>query len=308
MSLKKLFQKHLEIRKKQTAESLDKLGLDGLLIASGPKKNYFLDDLSINFHPNPHFSHWCPLRCEENFIAFNKVDRPKLFLREHKDFWHDSEVNQDDFWQESFEIIPYEKPEELIKHFKDFEKYTFLGERNEGENYSFKNSNPKELLHELNWQRAQKSEYEIACIKKANEKASVAHLAVKDAFFAGASELDLHYIYLQKLKVQEKDLPYASIIAQNEKAAILHYQNKRTLKNLKTFLIDAGAFELSYASDISRTYAKEKTCPEVFYFLLKEMEKIQLELCDQVFTGVSFLNLTSKLTLNLQNFFLKLKF
>ena len=104
------------------------------------------------------------------------------------------------------------------------------------------------------------------------------------------SEFDIHQTYLKSLENTDQQLPYQSIVALNEKSAILHYQHKKTSKNANTLLIDAGARFKCYASDITRTYCKKET-PTTFLQLLSGLEEVQQNICKKVSAGKSFLEL-----------------
>ena len=56
--------------------------------------------------------------------------------------------------------------------------------------------------------------------------------------------------------MNEWQLPYGNIIAQNHHASLLHYQyqDRQAGEHLNSLLIDAGANVDGYASDITRTY------------------------------------------------------
>jgi Xaa-Pro dipeptidase len=83
-------------------------------------------------------------------------------------------------------------------------------------------------------------------------------------------------------------MPYDTIIALNEKGAVLHYHGKRDkVRNGKTLLIDAGARFAGYASDITRTYAVPEAHP-VFHALLKGMNQLQQATCAAVKPGLSY--------------------
>lgn len=93
---------------------------------------------------------------------------------------------------------------------------------------------------------------------------------------------------MDELGVVDRELPYETIVALNEKAAILHYQNKRDVEKGKVMLLDAGASYRGYASDITRTSVFEEECDILFRGLLGGMEKLQQELCQQALPGTPF--------------------
>jgi Xaa-Pro dipeptidase len=147
--------------------------------------------------------------------------------------------------------------------------------------------NHAELTARLDWERSFKSAYEVGCMEEAEKIASWGHRAALAAFDQGASELEIHHAYLAACGAVESDLPYHTIIAHDEKGAILHYTGKRTKKNGRVLLIDAGAKYLGYASDITRTWTR-KDCDPHFRELVKGVDKLQLELCDKVTPGLPY--------------------
>ena len=85
----------------------------------------------------------------------------------------------------------------------------------------------------------------------------------------------------------DDDLPYTTIVALDEKGAILHYHKKRTTKNGRVLLADCGAQVHRYASDITRTWTTPKADPE-FVALVAALDKIQRELCALVKPGLAY--------------------
>jgi Xaa-Pro dipeptidase len=93
--------------------------------------------------------------------------------------------------------------------------------------------------------------------------------------------------YLRACGHTETELPYSNIVALNEHAAVLHYQHqeRNSPPQRRSFLIDAGAQFNGYASDVTRTYS---AADDEFAALVRGMDKLQLELCDQVRNGVDY--------------------
>src|SRR5215212_5787954 len=76
--------------------------------------------------------------------------------------------------------------------------------------------NPEPVLNSLHWDRAWKTEYEIECLRRANERGARGHVAAERAFRDGASEFEIHVDYLRAADHAEEELPYGNIIALNE--------------------------------------------------------------------------------------------
>src|SRR5690606_7205695 len=111
------------------------------------------------------------------------------------------------------------------------------------------------VLRALDFHRAWKTPYEIACLERASAIAVRGHRAAADAFAADTSELDLHQRYCDAAGQRESELPYNAIVAVDRHAAVLHYQRleRSAPERAATVLIDAGAAFLGYGSDITRT-------------------------------------------------------
>ena len=148
--------------------------------------------------------------------------------------------------------------------------------------------NDPRFLNHLDFSRAVKTTYELLCMRGAQALAVRGHLAVADAFEAGATELELHQVYLAASGQRETELPYPNIIGLNEHAATLHYQRLRaeapTVK--RSLLIDAGAEWNGYAADITRTYSASAT--DDFAALIETMDSLQARICAEVKPGVDF--------------------
>ena len=113
--------------------------------------------------------------------------------------------------------------------------------------------NPAGLTTYLDWGRSYKTPYEVQCLEEATELGAKGHLAGRKAFLAGASELEIHYAFVQAVGCLDHQLAFSSIAALEPKGATLHYENKRSYRKGKVLLLDCGARVRDYASDITRT-------------------------------------------------------
>ena len=104
------------------------------------------------------------------------------------------------------------------------------------------------------------------------------------AFRRRASEYEAHMRYLEACVQREEEMPYNNIVAYNEHAAVLHYQQlaRAVPADLRSFLIDAGAQYRGYAADITRTYA---AAPGAFADLILAMDGVQRALCAEIVSG-----------------------
>ena len=113
--------------------------------------------------------------------------------------------------------------------------------------------NPAALTSRLDWVRSYKDEYEVRCIEEATALGARGHRAAREAFAAGASELEIHQAFVRAVGCTEAQLPYTTIVALDEKGATLHYESKRSVRDGRVLLLDAGAQVRRYACDITRT-------------------------------------------------------
>jgi Xaa-Pro dipeptidase len=129
-----------------------------------------------------------------------------------------------------------------------------------------------------------KTEYELACMRRANELGALGHLAALAQFRTGRSEYNAHMSYLEACAQREEEMPYNNIVAYNENAAVLHYQHleRKAPQPLRSFLIDAGAQFRGYAADITRTYA---ALPGLFADFIAAMDAAQRKLCAEIISG-----------------------
>ncbi|MDX1490915.1 MAG: Xaa-Pro dipeptidase [Pseudohongiellaceae bacterium] len=299
------YQQHIEQLSHHYQVALDAYceGFGGVVIHSGSEHFYYDDDQSTPFRAYAHFTHWLPLNQTNQVLLVIPNCTPVLFRVNPSDYWHETAKALPDWVVNSFDIIDLrdctqieaELSAVLSRHKLKRDEVAFIGE-----NTQFAKAlgldehchNPSSLLHYLNYQRAYKSHYEVACIRKANRLALEGHQAARHAFFNNGSEYDIHMAYLQACKLLEHETPYPNIIALDEKAATLHYQNKRKelTQASKVLLIDAGYQFNAYCADISRTYAKPEAHP-VFLQLLERMQELQTHLVTMLRPGQEYLNI-----------------
>ena len=287
MTETQLFQAHVARLRKTTAEALNAEKYDALAIYAGDVQQYFADDQYLPFKPTPHFAHWCPLRTKGHVLLISSDEQPRLYLDDKPSYWVDTEVNLNTDWADSFNIVPIDAAASELRAIKNAAwigpdstwrpQHIFL--------------NPEPLRSRLDAVRSVKSAYEIACITAANRIAMRGHARLQECFAAGASELEMHHAYLQATEQRECDLPYITVIAIDEKAAILHYQHKRKdVRNARVLLADCGATVKGYVADVTRTWASKAAHP-IFIQLLQALERIQQELCAAVKSDVPFYDL-----------------
>jgi Xaa-Pro dipeptidase len=290
--MKELFKHHIDRRLQEFTELLNLSNIDNLYIESGFPDYYFLDDQPTFFKSNPHFNFLCPDPGEGHILRLSaKGGKPTLFYHQPNDFWHEVSSLQGAFWEEFFDI----------KIYSNFEKAWEEAET-KGQINVIISPNPKtaqtrscqvvdaSLISQISWLRAQKTEYEIECIRLANEKAAKGHRKAKEVFLQGGSERQIYMEYLIASGQRESEIPYNSIVAFDSHSAILHYQFPKDERSGQTFLIDAGARFHGYCSDITRTYTQDSV-PSLFKELLTQVETNQKKLCDMVTPGQDYIDI-----------------
>jgi len=296
--MSKEYSRHIGRLHQSYEQSLTGLeGIDGILIHSGIEYFYHGDDQAPPFRAYGHFCHWLPINRPDQLLLIVPGQRPIYFQVIPPDYWYDQSIENADWWVSEFDIVSLLAVEQVKQHLANVNRLAFLGE---AENFarslgiSPQMINPRHLLNRLDYQRAFKSDYEIQQLRKANASALQGHAAAKASFLEGGSEYDVHMAYLQACRMIDQDCPYTSIVAMNEKAAILHYQNKRlTLPSRQkgqVLLIDAGCRINNYCSDITRTTIANDV-HEAFKLLLEGMEIAQQKLVNEVRPGLSCIEL-----------------
>lgn len=285
--LAQLYADHIQQLQARTREALQRESLDGLIIHSGQSKVKFLDDNYYPFAVNPQFKAWLPVTDNPNcWLVVNGETKPKLIFYRPKDFWHKVPDEPSDFWAEYFDIVLLAEANAVEKHLPyDKAKYAYIGEYVEvAKALGFELVNPDRALNYLHYQRAYKTDYELACMREANRVAVAGHHSARLAFEKGLSEFDINLAYNCATCHTDNQVPYGSIVALNENAAILHYTALETSppEEHRSFLIDAGASVNGYAADITRTYCNHGGD---FAALIKQMDNITLALVDKLKPG-----------------------
>lgn len=299
MTLAGLFRQHVAQRQKTTEQALKECRIDGLVIGAGGLSYYPEDDMAVPYRPYHHFAHWCPHPGENHMLLIRPGQKPVLSLYFPEDYWHERTELSDTFWTSEFDIRVFASEDDVWKSLPSGQPLAYLGPDTKKAQAAGLKTEVPALLARLNWERSFKSEYEIKCIERASRKAAKGHVAAREAFFAGGSELDIHHAFMRAIRATSEHLPYESIVCLNEKCAVLHYHKKRDKVRLgASFLIDAGAQYKGYSSDITRSYATEKAHP-VFRALLGGMSGLQQGLAAAIKPGLSFEHLHGQAHLEL---------
>jgi Xaa-Pro dipeptidase len=286
-ALSESFAAHLRVLDERLARGLESAGLDGAVVFSGAVQTVHRDDLSYPFRPEPYFKAWVPLTEHPDCVLkLEPGRRPLLLIAASRDYWHAPAPRPQGFWTDHFDIREVAAPADAIAALGPLERYAGLGQYAEG---LFDAVKSERLLRYLDFHRAFKTPYEISCLEEASAIAAEGHLAVRRALEDAVSEFDLHQTFCAATGRRETQLPYGAIVALDEHAAILHYQNtrRRRSRDWRSLLLDAGVEVRGYASDITRTHG---SVPE-FLDLIEAVEGMQQSLCDRARVGVDFVEL-----------------
>ncbi len=288
------YKNHIEILQKRFENALVQQRLNAALIYSGHQSYSFMDDNSFPFRVNPFFKYWLPLtQQQKSFVYIEVGKKPHLFLFLDDDYWHAQPKIPEGEWQSYFDITVIKSIDDVKRALElNLPKTALIA----GEILSFRDwpltqVNPEQLIHQLSYDRAYKTKYEVDCMREANRIAANAHTAAEQAFRAGKSELQTHLAYLDAIPCRESALPYNNIIAFNEAASILHYDDYQTTSpdNRFSFLIDAGAQYKGYNSDISRTYLYDENLDSEFTELFNAYKTEYYGLLDEIKLGKDYL-------------------
>ncbi|WP_005036731.1 Xaa-Pro dipeptidase [Holophaga foetida] len=284
MSLTALFHDHLSERMHWVATALSATRFDTLIISSGEPFTYFADDQEAPFNTTPHFRHYCPLEGPHHVLKLQPGRKPQLIRYAPEDFWYEQLPLGNPFWLNDFDLVEAPTVDAVWEAVGKPMRGAYVGNELVRATGAELELNPSSLMSYLDWGRALKTPYEVACTEEATILGAKGHEAGRKAFLAGASELEIHYAFVQAVGCLDHELAFPSIVALDEKSATLHYEKKRGFRKGRVLLLDCGARHLGYPSDITRTTVKD-SCDTRFQALRNGVEKLERELCDEVIAG-----------------------
>ncbi len=297
MSDQALYARHIHHRRQHMDHLLNEMGFDVLFIHSGRLAYPRFDDRALPFRVHGHFNAWVPLPyAPDCLLELHAGKQPILWYLQPDDFWHLPPAAPEHWWAKEFDVRIIKDASEWTKRFDITEATAAIGEEGHlaglGEHIAI---NPPLLLQALDEHRTRKTEYECWAIYQASLKAARAHNSAHRAFLEGNSELQVFHAYLASLNEDPQTLPYDGIVAINEHAATLHYQHRHNQapQQHRSFLLDAGADHLGYASDITRTHVGNIKTPEssLFQGLIDAMDHLERRLAQSAKVGHSFVDM-----------------
>ncbi len=285
-----LYGSHLQTIASRHDHTLEQAGASHAVIYSGNPKLAFLDDYHYPFKANPHFISWAPLTALPfSYIVYTPGETPILIYYQPHDYWHVVPGEPDGYWSSHFDIRVVHSTDEIAAHLPgDREKCIAIGEFDDAAAaFGIDRINPTTAINILHFARGAKTEYELAVMRLAADRAAAGHVAAEAAFRQGMSEFDIHRAYCKAVSHTDPELPYGNIVALNNHGAVLHYTDldRDAPESLLSFLIDAGAQVHGYASDITRTYSNGD---QRFQDLIDRMNAMELAIVDKVQAGVDY--------------------
>ena len=288
--LESSFGPHLAVVTARTAHALEACGYSALLVHSGSLLTVFEDDRTYPFEVHAPFKVWAPLSDVPDCLVYFEPGRaPLLVFHQPVDFWHKSAELPRAYWTRHFEIHPTSNLAGARNHLPaDLKRVAYIGDTfPELQGWGVGDINPRRLIRHLDYGRATKTPYELACLREASRLGAKGHLAAAEAFAEGATEFEVELAFLKACGMREQELPYNPIIALNDGGAVLHYQvlEKQAPAERHSLLIDAGTEFSGYASDITRTHALRAGD---FATLIGRMDEMQQTLCAGLRAGVDW--------------------
>lgn len=283
-----LYPAHIEAMHGRVEAALAAAGCDGLVVHAGEPMAPPRDDVAYPFRPEPHFAAWLPLELPGAALVLRPGCRPVLLYPRSDDFWHMPAGDPQGHWVEHFEIRTIGSSAAESRELAELGRgCVAIG------GGAATTRAPDRVLARLDYYRAVKSDYEVACLRAASAIAARGHLGIGAAFGQGLSEFALQVLYCETTGQRESELPYLSVIALNEHASVLHYQHADAEPPavMRSLLIDAGAKSAGYPADVSRTWTGSGSPLEP---LIESMERLQLALCAEAKAGVDFVALNDR--------------
>jgi Xaa-Pro dipeptidase len=283
------FDAHLDSVLADLDAALAAAGLEAVIVDAGGPGTWFLDDIASDWRCNPHFRRLTPLDpADECTILHRPGAVPVLLHLRPQDFWHLPPAPPSGPWTARFDIRPVADVEAREAAIADWLGNAASRTARIGPAPGALGTvhNPTRVLAHLDFHRARKTAWELACQRAAGRRAVAGHRAAAAAFEAGESEYGIHLAYLAATRHEDAELPYRNIVALDAHGAVLHYQHReRTVPagGGRSLLIDAGAAVAGYAADVTRTHAR---APGAFAELIGAVDALQRELVATIAPGL----------------------
>ncbi len=296
--LERSYSAHLDELGLRYGRALEEQGWDAVAIHSGtPLKRSAFDDQYWPLRPVPHWQHWTPLAEHDGALVVRTGRRPVLVRHRSTSFWESPPVTEPLDLSRFFDVVEVADPAAVREHLGvRAGRVAFVGEdyaRARSWGIDDDATCPPALVAAFDTIRVTKTEYEIACLAEANRRARAGHVALRDAFWAGAaSELDLHLLFLRATAQDDWETPYKNIVALGPHAATLHhvaYGRGEAPRDEESLLVDAGAGYRGYGSDVTRTWVRGAgATASAFAQVVSGLEAAQQATCASVAIGMRY--------------------
>ena len=172
--LGRLYPAHLATMQARFEEALAATGFDGLVILAGDLKAPPRDDVTYAFRVEPHFATWLPLnRVPGAALVLTPGKKPILLYPQEDDFWLAPARAPEGFWVEHFDVrIIRTRASESRELTELGTGFAVIGDAGPAE-AAFRARNDAKLLARLDYARAAKTEYELACMSTASRNLQV---------------------------------------------------------------------------------------------------------------------------------------
>ena len=205
-----LYGSHLQTIASRHDQALEQAGASHAVIYSGNPKLAFLDDYHHPFKANPHFISWAPLTALPfSYIVYTPGETPVLIYYQPHDYWHVVPGEPDGYWAGHFDIRVVHSIDEIAAHLPTHaEKCIAIGEFDDNATaFGIDRINPTTAINILHFARGTKTDYELAVMRLAADRAAAGHLAAEAAFREGMSEFDIHRAYCKATSHTDPELP-----------------------------------------------------------------------------------------------------
>lgn len=281
-----LYRAHLATLMQRYQASLERCGFDAVIVSAGVAEKVRDDDHAYPYHANAFAQQWLPEAITPGTcLLIRPGETPRLLWPARADFWHLTPSAPEGDWTQHWQMQGVQGLEDWLPVLSG--RLAWIGPghpelKNTTKDVEF---NPENLHHDLAFDRAWKTDFEVEQLWQASRKAVPGHRAAAEAFAAGASEAEVYAAFLAASRQLESQEPYPGIIALNESAATLHYERRQfdAPAEHRSLLIDAGAQVGGYASDITRTQGRGSAD---FQALLDAMDVFEQQLCAAVRPGL----------------------
>ena len=197
-------------------------GLGGVVIYAGEPQGHFLDDTNASWKPNPHFSSCAPPGRRRLGSAHPRVRGTGAATSAGGRLLACAPRSPEGSRLEVLPATLVTSERERNQHIAAWTARCAGPTVTLGPGHP----DPTAFRHRVDFARAEKTPYELACLRAANARAVRGHRAVAEGFRAEDSEFELHLRYLAATGHEEHELPYTNIIGLNERGAILHYHHR----------------------------------------------------------------------------------